>query len=253
MLAATSLRAITLRWLELYESEARETMQASFGGSQQLRALLEAGAAADVFASADVTHIEALARAGICAPWQPLAGNRLALVAPASRRIAAGTSSETEGPQLERSWDAAIHEANRIAIGAPRSPIGDYTQQWLGRIAARQPSDGQALREHFERVVVSRDPNVGQIVARLLADEVDLAVIYESDAHQLGAQVHRYPLPGELQIATRYGIALVRASSRTKSAEAFIDFVLSDRGQAELASVGLLRADAVPDGATDTR
>ena len=53
-----------------------------FAGSQVLRLQIEQGAGADIFASADRTHLESLEGAGLLSGYRHFAGTELALIVP---------------------------------------------------------------------------------------------------------------------------------------------------------------------------
>ncbi|MBC7174322.1 MAG: molybdate ABC transporter substrate-binding protein, partial [Polyangiaceae bacterium] len=62
-------------------------------GSQALGAQLEHGARADVFASADLEHVEALDRLGLVAETIPFATNELVLAVPRDRPLVTSVES----------------------------------------------------------------------------------------------------------------------------------------------------------------
>src|SRR3954452_19341579 len=91
---------------------------ASAAGSQELRTQIEHGAAADVFASADRKHMDALARQGLVVAPSLFTCNEPVLVV--RQPLAATIKSLADLPRAER-----------IVIGTPEVPIGSYTLRIL--------------------------------------------------------------------------------------------------------------------------
>jgi molybdate transport system substrate-binding protein len=82
--AAASLTEAFRETAELYErTHTGDRVELNFAGSQVLRTQIEQGAPADVFASADLVHADALVRSGLLGPTRVFARNRVVVVAPA--------------------------------------------------------------------------------------------------------------------------------------------------------------------------
>lgn len=194
----------------------------SFAGSQQLRAQIEHGAEVDVFASADVRHLEELAAAELVGRPTVFAHNEpVVVVAP----DAAG---------LVRSFDE-LPRAERIVVGAAEVPIGRYTTQILERAARAR---GDELRARIEAKVVSRELDVRQALSKVMLGEAQAGVVYRTDARAAGERVRVVPIPPELNVVAVYPIAVVAASARPKLAAAWIEHVLSPEGQRLLGEAG---------------
>ncbi|HEY0463798.1 MAG TPA: molybdate ABC transporter substrate-binding protein, partial [Polyangiaceae bacterium] len=136
---------------EFKKSHASVTVAFNFAGTQEIRTQLEQGAAADVFASADVRHMSALRDAGKVEAPTVFAENEPVLVV--AKEKAASIRSLADLPSAER-----------IVIGAAEVPIGKYTLQILDKASGALGAD---FRARVEARVVSRELNVRQVLTKV--------------------------------------------------------------------------------------
>ncbi len=198
-------------------------VRVTFAGSQTLRLQLEHGAPADVFASANVAHIRTLERAGTIDSSRSLADNELSVVVP-----------KHTGSTIRSFSD--LPKARRIVVGAPSVPVGQYTDQMLARAGRKF---GAAFAERVRRSIVSREPNVRIVRAKVELGDADAAVVYRTDARS-SSKVTTVPIPPPVNVRANYRIARVAASKRADLARAFIDATRSARGQRTLKRHGFL-------------
>ncbi len=196
----------------------------AFAGSQQLRLQIEHGAAADVFASADLRQAEALRAAGLLLPPRIFARNALALVVP--RANPAGVHALRDLPK-----------ARRIVIAGPEVPAGRYTEQLL---AAAGAQFGAQFEAAVRARVVSRELDVRQVLAKVALGEADVGVVYRTDARGAPGDVERIDIPEGLNQTAAYPIAAAVGARAPALAAAFVDFIVSPEGQAVLAAHGFL-------------
>jgi molybdate transport system substrate-binding protein len=201
-------------------------IQLGFAGTQALRAQLEQGAAADVFASADEAHMQALRTAGMVDAPVTFAQSALVVV----------VSSEA-AERVRRFED--LPSATRIVLGAPEVPIGRYTARLLERADAAL---GPGFAERVAQRVVSRELNVRQVLAKVTMGEADAGVVYRSDAAAAGAAVHVLEVPPGLRVVAEYPMATLRRATEPALAEAWVRYVLSPPAQDTLAAAGFERA-----------
>ncbi len=194
----------------------------NFAGSQELRTQIEHGAAADVFASADLRHMEALRRAGKVGEPVVFARNEPVIVVPRGN------------PAQVRAL-ADLPRAARIVLGAPEVPIGSYTSQILDRASRLLGSD---FRAKVEAHVVSRELNVRQVLAKVSLGEADAGIVYRTDAATAQDRVDVIAIPAELNVAAEYPIAVVTGAAHPELARAWVDLVTSQTGQQLLARSG---------------
>jgi len=190
-------------------------------GSQVLRLHIEQGAPADVFASADATHAEALAEAGHLDAPEVFAGNELVVVVPA------------DDPRVQRFADLATVDA--IVLGTPSVPAGRYARQAL---QAAEEAVGEAVVGRIRRRVVSEESNVRLVRAKVELGEADAALVYRTDAiDRPGLRV--VPLPEAVRVPVELYVGSVHPSGHARAAAAFVQLLQSDRGQALLQAHGL--------------
>jgi len=200
-------------------------VQLNFAGTPELRAQLEHGASADVFASADDAHMDALRAAGVTDAPVPFARNALVVV----------VSSEAAA-RVRRFED--LPNAARLVLGAADVPVGRYTARLLERADAAL---GLGFAERVEARVISRELNVRQVLAKVSLGEADAGVVYRSDALVAGGAVHTLEIPEALNVVMLYPIATLRRAAEPALAAAWVRALLTPEGQDSLAAAGFGR------------
>ncbi len=195
-------------------------LQLTFAGSQVLRLQIEQGAAADVFASANPQHAEALARAGLASASVPFAWNELVVVVPPGSPVATF---------------ADLPKASRLVIGTEHVPVGQYTRQLLDRARVQL---GAAFGDAVRARVVSEESNVRLVRAKVELGEADAAIVYRTDA--ASDRVRQVAIPAALNVRASYPIAALTGSPRPAQAAAFVAFTRSEPARAILARHGFL-------------
>jgi molybdate transport system substrate-binding protein len=192
----------------------------NFAGSQELRTQIEHGAPADVFASADLQHMDSLAGQGLAPPGVRFARNRLVVIVP---------EGATSVQRLED-----LPAARRIVIGGPDVPIGRYTRQMLARATAKWPGFEEKVMAH----VASQELNVRQILAKIGLGEGDAGIVYRTDATTAPDKVDVIAIPEEIDVTAEYPIAVLARAPHPALAQAWVEHVQSPAGQAVLARAG---------------
>lgn len=195
----------------------------TFAGSQVLRLQIEQGASADVFASANESHMQALVESGHVTGSRAFARNELVIIVPPTNP--AGIDSFT-----------SLAKASRIVIGTENVPVGIYTRQVFDR-AGREL--GAAFAGDIRRHVVSEESNVRLIRAKVEMGEADAAIVYRTDA-AASDRVRAVPIPDELHVRASYLLgALTRAAHRPETQQ-FVAYVLSAKGRGALHRHGFI-------------
>jgi molybdate transport system substrate-binding protein len=189
----------------------------TFAGSQVLRIQIEEGAPADVFASADAEHVEALVDAGIVREARVFAHNRLVLIVPLDNP--AGIEAFGDLPR-----------ARRLVLGTPDVPAGRYAREALTRAEAHvRPG----FRDAVLARLVSEEANVRLARAKVELGEADAAIVYRTDA--LGSdRVRAIAIPDDVNVEAEYRMGVVDRPGGSELSEAWIELVLSDEGRAVL-------------------
>lgn len=201
---------------------------ANAAGSQELRAQIEHGAAADVFASADRKHMDALIRQGLIASSSVFICNEPVVVV---RPALAGTI-KTLGD---------LPRADRIVVGAPEVPIGAYAARILQRANATLGPD---FSKRVETKVASRELNVRQVLAKVTLGEADAGIVYRSDALLAGAKVQIVGIPPELSVTAEYPIAVLKAAPHAALATQWVALVKSPAATEALRGAGFVSCPA---------
>ncbi len=226
--AAASLRdAFTAMRQEFERQHPSARVRFHFAGSQQLRTQLEHGASADVFASADSRQLSELRRTSRVSPPVVFARNEPVLVV------------ASESAHAVRSLSDLPHAAS-IVLGSPEVPIGAYAIQILKRA---QHAFGYDFRARVEARVVSREFNVRQVLAKISLGEAQAGFVYRSDVPAAQGSVHVVTIPHDLNVLADYPIAIVRDAAHPRLAQAWVDFVMSVRGQQSLRKAGFMTPD----------
>lgn len=207
----------------------KSTLHFDYAGSQELRLQVEHGAPADVVACADRVHMHALTTQGLVGPSHIFAHNTLIVVTPRGQQL----SSLADLPQLRR-----------IVIAAPEVPAGRYALSMLDRAKLVYGAD---FRSRVEAQVVSREPNVRQVLAKVVLGEADAAIVYRTDAMNAGPSVERLELPENVSVRADYPIAVTRRSREPELAQAFVQSLANETGRANLARHGFL----LPEGSAE--
>ncbi len=198
----------------------------NFAGSQALRTQIEQGAVADVFASADPSQLEGLVYAGRgeAEGGIEFARNRLVVVLPA------------DNPASIRSLADLARPGVKLVLAAPEVPAGKYARQALAKLDSEL---GPIYLESVLANVVSNEENVKQVVAKVSLGEADAGIVYATDA-RAEPSLLTVPIEDPFNVIASYPVAVLAEAPEPDLAQQFVDFVLSPRGQAVLASYGFL-------------
>jgi len=194
----------------------------NFDGSQSLRAQIEQGAMADVFASANAEEIEALAAQSLIATSQPFAANSLIVILPSANTAGIQSLADLARPGLF------------LVLAANDVPVGRYSRQALEKLNAQFGAD------YSTRVLanlVSDESNAKQIVAKVQLGEADAGIVYVSDS-VAAPDLLTLAIPPEYNVTAEYPIAALANAPHPELAAEFIAFVLSADGQSILEKWG---------------
>jgi molybdate transport system substrate-binding protein len=198
----------------------------SFAGTPELRAQLLHGAVADVFAAADEDSVRALVQTGRLADPVVFARNSVVVVA---------------RPGTITTFDA-LPDAARVVLGAAAVPVGRYADEVLAQAARRR---GEPFAARVRAHVVSREPNVKQVLARVRLGEADAGIVYASDVVGPGAaDVVVIPLPADVVVDVVHPIARVVDGPQPTLAREWIALVTSPIAQQTLQTAGFRAASA---------
>ena len=239
--AAGSLRSALTEVATAFETQTGIKVRAKFGPSGTLKDEIAAGARADVFASANMEHPQALASARKSGPVVLFARNRLcALARP-------GVAIET-ATLLDRMLDPAV----KLGTSMPRAdPSGDYAWEVFRKADKLRPGAFALLERKALKLVGGPDaptaPPGRTVYGMLIAEgKADLFLTYCTNAMEAkkdvrGAQI--VTLPEELAVGADYGLTVI--ADAPSDAYRFAMSILSADGQQILARYGF-SAPALP-------
>ena len=212
-------------------------LQFNFQGSQALVAQLQQGAPADVFASADEASMDKAVQAGVIdGSPRELARNKLTVILP------------DDNPGNVQKLQDLTQPGLKISLAAPSVPAGSYSLQALDKLSA-DPAYGSSFKQRVLDNVASREDNVRQVLARVQLGEVDAGIVYLTDALAANAgsagsvpPVKTIDIPEKYNVMAIYFVAPVKGAAHPAAARTWIEYLLSDAGQAALQKYGFTRA-----------
>jgi molybdate transport system substrate-binding protein len=226
VLAASNLSAAFDEIGRAYEAANPDVrVEFVFASSGALRAQVEAGTPADVFASASQEDMDRLAQKGLleASTRRDFAGNRIVLAVPAA------------GPAIAGPEGLKADAVRRVAVGDPSHvPAGRYAKEAL---------ELAGLWDTLKAKWVLCD-SVQQARTLLATGEVDAAFLFRTDALAEKARVRiAWEAPAGIQAKIRFPIAVLEGS-RHPAARKFVEFVCAPEGRAILQARGY---SALPD------
>ena len=217
VLAAASLTDAFTSLGEAYAASVPgAVVEFDFGSSSGLARQIVDGAPADVFASADHDAMAMVTDAGAAAgPPRVVAGNVMEIAVPPGNPAAVSAVG-----------DLALDDL-LVGLCAEEVPCG--------RLARRLLADNGVVA-----AIDTNEPDVRSLLTKIEAAELDAGVVYHSDVVAAGERVEALPVPGAERRPASYPVVVLAAAAAPEEAAAFVDFVLSDPGQAILAAAGFL-------------
>jgi molybdate transport system substrate-binding protein len=192
------------------------TVTLNFAASSELVTQIGEGAPADVFASADLSNMTKLTDAGNNASEPVVFATNLAeiIVGPGNPKGITGVAD-------------LANEDLIVVLCAPEVPCGKYAAQI------------------FENAGVTITPksleeNVKAVVTKVILGEADAGIVYKTDVAAAGADAEGLEIPADFNVVAEYPIAVTKQAPNAEGAQAFVDFVSSEQGQAILGSYGFL-------------
>lgn len=201
----------------------------SFGGSSQLRLQIEQGARADIFVSADLRQIDLANAKGLLEGDAVLiARNRLVLVAPRGSPVRSLSDLATSGIKL--------------VLATEEAPAGHYADALIAALSNRPGQEEYQAKVRAN--IVSREPNVRLVLAKVRLGEADAGFVYATDAQQALLKAPNSLLvidPGALPEAeVSYYAARVRGSRQSALAADYLRLLTSPEVRASLSALGFL-------------
>ena len=231
VLAAASLteglEAAASRWT----AAGNPAVVFSFDASSRLAKQIEAGAAADLFFSADEAWMDWAQARSLIRPETRRAwlGNRLVAIVPASPAPSSGpTSNPTSSPTLtiRAPADLLSPSVQRLALAGEEVPAGRYAAAALG----------SGIAGAKDRIV--RGDSVRAVLGWVAAGEADAGVVYATDARAEPRVAVAFTFAPDSHPPIRYPAAILSASPSPDAATAFLAWCMGDEGRAIFTEAG---------------
>lgn len=224
--------------LQAFEQQNNVKILFNVGGSDTLYQQIYSGSPADVFMAADSSWLQKLNQNGLLYDNQywNFTSNILIIILPPDNPGNITTLLDLTKPGV------------KIAITALTVPVGKYTNITLTKIDRTWGNPAspnykgpqwENYRERFIANVITYETNVEQVVGKALTDTVDAGVAYASDATFLGQSKLKYlSIPYDVNVQAKYGIGVLNESTHYDLAKKYVNFWISQDGQALLTKYG---------------
>lgn len=212
VLAASSLTDVFAKLAAEFQAAHPGTDLAfSFGSSTDLAEQAADGAPGDVLATADETSTLVAQDAGVASGTQPFATNVLVLVTPPDNPADVESLADLE----DATWVRCADDV----------PCGRVARDVLGtnEITAEPASLEEDVRATLDKVV---------------SGEADAGLVFATDAVSAGDSVTTIEIPGAQAAATSYYVSTLEQADDADLAQAWIDFLTSQKGRAALTEAG---------------
>ena len=190
------------------------TVKFNFGGSSALATQINQGAPADVFASAAPKNMQTVTDAGN-AEGTPttFVKNQLVIAVPKGNPKGVKTLADLAKPGV------------KVALCAAEVPCGAAATKALA-----------AAKVKVTPVTLEQD--VKAALSKVKLGEVDAALVYRTDAKAASSDVEGIEFPESASAINDYPIAVLKNAPNKAGAQAFITYVLSDKGKEVLTAAG---------------
>ncbi|MFB9908892.1 molybdate ABC transporter substrate-binding protein [Allokutzneria oryzae] len=186
----------------------------SFGGSSDLAQQIVNGAPADVFAAANTSTMDTVAKSDLIDGRSEIfAVNTLRIVVPKGN------------PKGVKSLADLTKPGTALVLCAPQVPCGAATKQ----VAA-------AAKLTF--TPVSEEPDVRSVLGKVGAGEADAGLVYVTDVLSAPGKVEGVDFPESADAVNEYPLALLKKSKQAQLAREFAELVRGQAGRDVLARAG---------------
>ena len=220
--AAASLAEVMERVARAYETRTGVSVVVNAGASNTLARQISAGAAVDLFVSADESQMDAVRSEIVASTRVNLLSNQLAIAVPADRPRRLQSARELVQPGFKR-----------IAIGDPAAvPAGVYAKSYLQRLGIWEAVSARTVPS----------PSVRAALAAVENGAADAAIVYRTDL----ASTHRASLALAIPVADGprivYPAALIRSGRNRDAAARLLAWLQGPEATGIFRAAGFARA-----------
>lgn len=215
VLAASSLtESFTAIADEFEQSHDNVEVSLSFESSSTLATQVIEGAPADVLATASPGSMQPVVDAGDTdGDPQTFATNTVAIALPKGNPAGIKDIADLQSADV------------KVAICVDSAPCGSVAADFFNLA-------------NLDVTPVTEEVDVKSVLAKVVTDEVDAGIVYNSDIVASGDTIESIPIPTKLLVSTDYLISPLTSSENSDLAQEFVDAVLSPSGQQTLADAG---------------
>ena len=212
--AAASLTDAFTELGTMFESENPDaSVEFNFGASSALREQILAGAPADVFASANTSNMDQVVDGGAASDPEDFVTNLLEIAVPAGNEAGVAGLDDFANADL------------LVGLCAEEVPCGEFGREALANAGVTPSID-------------TNEPDVRSLLTKVEAGDLDAGIVYVTDVMAAGDTVEGVEIPADDNVVATYPIAALTDAANPDTADAFVEFVLSDEGQEILDSYG---------------
>jgi molybdate transport system substrate-binding protein len=211
--AAASLKDALVELTPLCTNAINVTLVPNLAASGILAQQIRAGAPGDLFISADEATMDGLEKAGLlqAGTRADLLSNALVFIVPANSTVKVDSAKALLDPAIKR-----------IGIGEPNTvPAGHYAVDFL---------TSQKVIDEVRPKLVPLE-NVRAVLAAVESGNLDLGIVYRSDAQASSKSKIAWPVPVALGPKIVYPLAVVKNTKNLATATKARDFLLSQAAQ----------------------
>ncbi len=195
-----------------------------FGSSSALAAQLNEGAPVDVFASANSAQMKVATDRGNATDPIPFATNTLVVVVASDNR-SVQSYGDLAKPGLtlvlaSRDVPVVLHARESLAAATAGNELGPA---FATRVLANLKSDEASARA---------------VLTKVQLGEADAGIVYRTDVGTAAADVRQVEIPAKYNVVAEYPVAVATRTRRPALARAFVDYLLSEKGQAIIQEYG---------------
>lgn len=225
--AANSLQKAMPEAMELYTEQTGVTFaDAQYKGSGELVEMLSGGGQADVLITASKGTMDSAEEKSLTddATRTDMFANELVVVAKKGSGLQDVTLQQIADGQYT------------VCVGDDSVPAGNYAAQALSTVGAYQPAAAEAGKTGkdisgkggaYVGITPSTDASVGNVCQKAASGEVDVAIVYSSDAYRFDVEIVGI-IPADAHKPISYPGAVTAASENAEAAADFIEWCVTD-------------------------
>lgn len=219
VLAAASLTEAFTKMGKDIEKEKNIKVSFNFAGSQQLVTLIEQGAPADVFASADTKNMDKVITDKKVESSTIFTKNQLVI-----------GKFKDDKMNISSLKDLG-KDGVKIVVGDKSVPCGAYFYKAIDEAVKDKAIDKDTYNKILKNIK-SSELNVKDIVSKVAMGNADVGIVYKTDINKSNQDKIQIITDEEFsKQKVEYPIAIVSASNHKKAAKTFIEYLTSNKGK----------------------